>query len=338
MKTWIKYLHIFIICVGFTTLTYAQPANDACVGAIPITVGVGSCNSAFYTNVAATSILDPAIPACWNPNTMSNTVWFSFVATTADVEVSTNFGGTLANTQLAAYSGNCGLLTQIACQENINTAAGLFHTDVIIRGLTIGNTYYLLVDGVNNTSGTFGICAQQALPIGPPLPVQDCVTAQTLCSVSSVSVANGVGGVGTIAENPTCFGAPGERSSNWYTFTVATSGILAFAITPTSTIDYDFAVFNTTSSCPGTELSCNWSPTTGAAGTTGLGCSGVQCNSTFTVTAGQTYTILVDRYTSTSAAGFTLNFAGTTATFASPNPTFTATTVSILTTTWNSGK
>ncbi|QBZ98950.1 T9SS type B sorting domain-containing protein [Flavobacterium sangjuense] len=329
MKTWFKYIHIFIVCVGFTTLAYAQPANDACANAIPITVGVGSCNSTLYTNVAATTASDPATPACWSPNSLSHTVWFSFVATSADIEISTNFGGTLANTQLAIYSGTCGSLAQIGCQEDINTTGGLLHSDVILHGLTIGNTYYMLVDGNGNTTGTFGICAQQALPIGPALPVQDCATAQTLCSVGNVTVPNGVGGVGTTTENPTCFGAPGERSSNWYTFTVATSGTLAFTITPTAVIDYDFAVFNTSTSCLGTEIKCNWSPNTGGTGTTGLGCAGAQCETTFTVTAGQTYTILVDRYTATSSAGFTLNFAGTTATFASPNPTFTNTTVCV---------
>ncbi|MCF6133227.1 T9SS type B sorting domain-containing protein [Flavobacterium wongokense] len=327
MKRWIKYIRILLVCVGFTTLAYAQPANDACGSATPITVGNGSCNSILYTNVAATSVGDPAIPACWNPASLSHTVWFSFVATTADIEISTNFGGTLANTQLAVYSGTCGSLTQIGCQENINTGGGLLHTDVILHGLTIGNTYYLLVDGNGATTGTFGICAQQTLPVGPPLPTQDCTGAQTLCGLASISVPDGPGGVGSTTEAPSCFGAPGERSSNWYSFTAATGGLLAFAITPTSVIDYDFAVYNTTNSCPGTELICNWDPATGAAGTTGLGCAGIQCEATLNVTAGQTYTILVDRYTAASTAGFTMNFTGTTATFASPNPSFTATTV-----------
>src|SRR6476620_2374089 len=103
-----NYIHILLVCVGFTTLSYAQPANDNCASATPITVGVGSCNSILYTNVAATSSGDPAVPSCWSPNTLSHTVWFSFVATTADVEISTNFGGTLADTQLAVFSGSCG--------------------------------------------------------------------------------------------------------------------------------------------------------------------------------------------------------------------------------------
>ncbi len=196
MKKLLIYIYVIAIYIGFSTSLFAQPSNDNCAGAIPITVGTGSCSSILYTNVAATSVGDPAIPVCWSPNTLSNTVWFSFVATTADVEISTNFGGTLANTQLAVYSGTCGSLTQIACQEDINAGGGLYHTDVILHGLTIGNTYYMMVDGNNNTTGTFGICAQEALPLGPTLPVQDCATAQTLCNLTSVSVPNGTGGVG----------------------------------------------------------------------------------------------------------------------------------------------
>jgi gliding motility-associated-like protein len=297
-----------------------------CGAAQSISVGVGSCNSVLFTNVGASTVGNPATPPCWTPNTMSHTAWFSFVATSADIELSTNFSGALADTQIAVYSGGCGSLTLIGCQEDINTATNLLHTDVILHGLTIGNTYYIAVDGKGNTTGTFGVCAQQTLPVGPALPLQDCATAQTLCGLGNISVPDGPGGVGTSQEAPSCFGAPGERSSNWYTFTAATNGNLCFTINPNSNIDYDFAVYNTTTSCPGTELTCNWSPT---SPTTGLGCTGVQCETCLAVVAGQTYSILVDRFTAASTSGFVMDFAGTTAAFASPNPTFTASTVCV---------
>lgn len=322
MKPQFHFL-IVLIAILYNISSYAQPANDLCGAAQPITVGVGACNSVLFTNVLATNTGNPATtPACWLPNSMSHTVWFSFIATKADIEISTNFAGTLANTQLAVYSGTCGALTQIGCQEDVNTGTGLFHTDVILHGLTVGNTYYILVDGNGNTTGTFGVCAQESMPVGPPQPLQDCVSSQNLCNLSNIVVPNGPGGVGLNVEFPSCFGAPGERSSGWYSFTAATNGNLCFALTPNSPIDYDFAVYNTTNSCPGTELVCNWEPESGA-GITGLGCGGIQCNTCLPVTAGQTYSILIDRFTADSAAGFSLSFAGTTAAFASPNPTFT---------------
>ena len=328
LNKYVFVLFVFIHVLGLEK-AYAQPSNDACVNAILLPVGIGSCTSPLYTNVNATSAGDPATPSCWLPNSSNNTVWFSFQASSTDVEISTNFSGTLANTQIAAYSGTCGALTQLACQENVNTAGGLLHTAIILRGLTVGNIYYLMVDGNGTQTGDFGICVQQTNPISPPLPAQDCGTAQFLCNASNIAVPNGIGGVGLIQTNPSCFGAPGERSSWWYSFTALTSGTLAFTITPNAVMDYDFAVYNTTASCPGTELSCNWSPNTGALGTTGLGCAGAQCNPTFAVVAGQTYSILIDRFTATSSSGFTLNFGGTTATFASPNPTFSSTTACV---------
>ncbi|MFN8273672.1 MAG: PKD domain-containing protein [Flavobacteriaceae bacterium] len=314
---------IVVFFAGITSL-WAQPTNDLCSAAQVLTVEVGTCTSAFYTNVAATTTGNPTTPPCWNPATMSNTVWFSFVATTADVEIGTNFGGTLSNTQIAVYSGTCASLNLLACQEDVNTAGGLLFNNVVLHGLTVGNTYYIAVDGNGTQTGTFGICIQQAAPVGPPLPTQDCAGSQTLCNLNNITVPDGPGGVGPTQEWPSCFGSPGERSSNWYSFTAGTSGTLCFTINPSTDIDYDFAVYNSSTGCPGTEIVCNWDPDSPV---TGLGCTGFQCESCIAVTAGQTYTILVDRFTAASTSGFTLDFAGTTATIASPNPSFTATTV-----------
>ena len=111
MKFTFLFRVVLLVFLSCTTFCYAQPPNDTCLTAEPIVVGVGSCNSILYTNVAATTTGNPATPACWLPNSMSHTVWFSFIATIADVEISTNFGGTLANTQMAVYSGACGSLT-----------------------------------------------------------------------------------------------------------------------------------------------------------------------------------------------------------------------------------
>jgi gliding motility-associated-like protein len=308
-----------VALLSFSSL--AQPANNTCAGAITLPVTNGSCSSIAYTNVGATTAGNPPTPGCWSPNSMSHTVWFNFVAPSTSVEISTNFGFSLTNSQIAVYSGTCGALTLIGCNEDINTGAGLFHTNLQLHGLTVGNTYYIIVDGNGTSTGQFGVCVQEILPISPPLPIQDCPTAQFLCNTNSITVPNGTGGPGLIQERPSCFGDPGERASWWYSFTAANNGTLCFNIVPTTGTDFDFAVFNTTNGCLGTQLACNW---WGSTGTTGLGCGGAACNACITLTAGQTYTILVDRFTASSASGFTLNFTGT-ATFASPNPSFTST-------------
>ncbi len=231
-----NYLVILFVFVNLQNI-FAQPSNDSCINAIPLTVSNGSCSSILYTNVAATTIGSDPAPSCWSPSTRSHTVWFSFIATVSDIELSTNFGGTLANTQEGVYSGTCGALTQLACQEDVNTAGGFLHTNVILHGLTIGNTYYVMVDGNGSSTGTFGICAQVTLPIAPPSPIQDCDTAQFLCGLSNISKPDGTGGPGLVQTSPTCFGTPGERASSWYAFTVATSGTLNFTITPNGSVE-----------------------------------------------------------------------------------------------------
>jgi hypothetical protein len=308
-----------LFCANFDLL--AQPANNTCANAITIPVTNGSCSSPAYTNVGATTVGNPPTPSCWSPNNMSHTVWFNFVATSTSVEISTNFGFSLTNTQIAVYSGTCGSLTPLACNEDINNAGGLLHTSVQLHGLTVGNTYYIIVDGNGTSTGEFGVCAQEILPIGPPLPIQDCATAQFLCNTNNINIANGTGGPGLVQEQPSCFGAPGERASWWYTFTAANNGTLCFEITPNAGVDYDFAVFNTTNGCIGTQVACDW---TGTNGVTGLGCGTTACDPCINVTAGQTYSILIDRFTASSSAGFTLDFTGTVQ-FASPNPSFTST-------------
>jgi len=340
MKT-LKTKGILLVVFLITGLfAYAQPSNNQCANAIPLTPSSGTCNSATYTNVGANTSAGDPVPACWAPATISHNVWFSFVATNTTVEISTNFGGmTLTNTQIAVYSGNCGSLTQIACNEDINTGSGLLTNDIIINGLTLGNTYYIMIDGNGNSTGTFGICVQNIPAPGPPAADQDCSTATFLCNGNSFTIPGGAYNTGLTVESPTCFGAPGERASHWYSFTAANNGNLAFTIKPATPIDYDFAVYDITNGCMGTQLACNWTACTGSPtnnGWTGLGCANTNncslissrsCDPVIPMTAGRTYAILVDRYTAAATSGFTMDFTGSTMGFAGPTADFSATTV-----------
>jgi gliding motility-associated-like protein len=128
-------------------------------------------------------------------------------------------------------------------------------------------------------------------------------------------------GSGTLAESPSCFfGAP-DAGSHWYQFTPSVGGDLVFTVTPNGNANYDIAVFNVTFGCPGTEVRCNYDATSAAI--TGVGCVGPGCEPVYTVLAGNTYAILVSRFTSGSI-GYTLDFTGTTAVFGgAPGPNFT---------------
>ena len=81
MKRFLNIIRMLLVGVVFSTAAYAQPPNDACANATMLPVGVGTCDTTLYTNVAATSVGDPAAPNCWNPAALSHSVWFSFVIT-----------------------------------------------------------------------------------------------------------------------------------------------------------------------------------------------------------------------------------------------------------------
>ena len=162
MRNLLKILTpVAIICMCFinSTVSAQVPGNDLICNAIGLSVGLGCTQG---TNVNATSTGSPTAATCWNPVTTSNDVWYSFVATTSRMTVSTDFSGlTLNNTQVAVYSSstnNClGTLTLLACGENGGTnVANNSITDITV---VPGNTYFIRIDGNGANTGTFCVSA-----------------------------------------------------------------------------------------------------------------------------------------------------------------------------------
>jgi hypothetical protein len=148
----------------------------------------------------------------------------------------------------------------------------------------------------------------------------DCSRATPLCSGTSLNLnARGPGLVAEGCTGNTC-PAGGENHTNWYTFTVATSGTLTMLIDPqTNTDDYDFAIYgpNTTCNTLGVPIRCTDS---GNTGNTGLNTTAVDNIESVTgdaflaqmnVIAGQTYTLVVDEWLSNTGNGYALSFGGT---------------------------
>ncbi len=144
----------------------------------------------------------------------------------------------------------------------------------------------------------------------------DCPTALFLCNENTLNVAGGAYSQGSIAEAPGCWFGHTDNGSHWYTFTCTQSGTFTFSCLPMPYADFDFAMYNITGSASGTcnlgnMVSCNYSVPAGN-GTTGIGCAnGAGCNTTVNLVAGQTYALLINRYTAASTSGFSLSFGGT---------------------------
>ncbi|WP_167027183.1 T9SS type B sorting domain-containing protein [Chryseobacterium sp. Tr-659] len=165
----------------------------------------------------------------------------------------------------------------------------------------------------------------------------DCTSAIPICGNSDISYnPPGHGNVVEILEqNGGCL-KTNENLSVWYTFTVATSGTLAFTIKPNvQSDDYDFAVYGpTTNGCASLQtnnifiqpIRCNFS---GESGDTGLDINlappavfptfppnltsdmnSGKWSPYMNVIAGQTYYLIIDNYRST-AKGFSMVWSGT---------------------------
>ena len=285
---------------------------------------------------------EPAAPGCWSaPNTV-NSVWYSFIApASGNVRVRTS-PGTIRRTQIAAYSGVCGSgMALVACNLNApgcgvavpNTPTTM--SELSLAGLIPGNTYYVVVDGENYSTGTFSIIAIDGAGTMPDIEGQECSTPIIVCNPNTQVGDPGFQLFGNRCDFPgagtNCL-TRAERGSAWYQINIASAGNLEFNLIPndwvgapsTACTDYDFAVWKIAgtgaTTCAGiaagaTPVKCNYSP----LGITGLysGSNGTAppaypgfggaYQSRLSVAAGEVYILVVSNY-SNSISGFTLNF------------------------------
>ncbi len=160
-----------LLCtLAMATCAFAQPTNDDCINAIDLTssLGQGADNlinaGTFDNSQATTGSEDPTtgFDCFGEPNgdgsapSLDNTLWFTM---TGDgnvyyIEASSTgcaVGGGISNndTQMAIYTGTCGALLPVACNEDFEDAATANYPAAIELSTVPGETYYILVDGFN---------------------------------------------------------------------------------------------------------------------------------------------------------------------------------------------
>lgn len=137
--------------LGAYTITVAAeacdqpPANDDCAGAIALTVGT-FCNNVPFSAASATESL-PAAQCSGFTGNANDDVWFSFVATSADVTVGATGDDDGDGNNQTGYDAvveafdACGG-TSLGCVDG--TLSGE-PEGLELTGLTVGNTYYVRV-------------------------------------------------------------------------------------------------------------------------------------------------------------------------------------------------
>lgn len=275
-------------CPTFSFVTGGSVVlNDNCSGATALMSGVTLSDN----NSCATDEAPLAAGSCWSSGVV-NSLWYSINVSSGTLGVLTT-GGSLANTQIAVYSGSCGSLTEIGCNDDAPavgcTGGTTPNSQLHLSGLANG-IYYIRVDGRSATTGVFSIMATTTGSVGTavPVPGQDCTSPIPFCS-NPTSIGNpGYQNTGNICD----FGSSGnctsgEKNAMWLELTVTLGGSFAFNIIPNdyagcdNETDYDWVLFKTSgtgaTSCSSIfatsgdgEVGCNYN----YLGVTGMSPSG----------------------------------------------------------------
>ena len=208
----IKKLRFSLLLAIIIQASYSQaPSNNNPCSAQTLTVNT-SCTFATYTNVNATDS-GIADPGCADYS--GGDVWFSVtVPLSGSIMIDTDSGG-ITDSGMATYSGTCGTLALLECNDDGGTG---FMSSITHTGLIPGTTIFIRVwEYGNNTFGTFDICVSE--PPSPPSN-DECLNATSLTVNTDFSCTNTTSGTTVSATaSPQADDVTGTPNNDvWYSF------------------------------------------------------------------------------------------------------------------------
>ena len=205
----------FALCIGQGT---AGPANDDCAGAITVPVNTsGTCTAtASADNTLATASAGAPVPNC--ANYQGRDLWFAVtVPASGNLTVQTvvpTTGVDVGDTGMSIYSGTCGNLVEIGCDDD---AAGNLKSLLSFSGRPAGQVLYIRVWAYGNSgSGTIAVCATSPAPAAN----DNCATAAALPVNTTCTPTAGTvnGATQSLPALFTC-GFANVANDVWYSFT-----------------------------------------------------------------------------------------------------------------------
>lgn len=233
---------------GFTIsrTCITPPTNDNCSGAITLTPAL-NCSYTNYTTLGATDSVGPPAPGCASYN--GGDVWFRVTVPASGIlTIDTQTGG-ITDSGMAVYSGTCGALTLITCDDD-SSANGLM-SSINLTGQTPGATLFIRVwEYGNDNPGTFGICVTTP---GPPIN-DNCATAVALNTNPTTFCTASTSGT-TFLATSSLAGCVGNADDDvWYTFEAYETSHTV-TVTPGTLANAVFQVYSGT--CLGlTSIAC----------------------------------------------------------------------------------
>lgn len=212
--------------------------NDDCSGAIALSENI-------YLTVNTTNATDDGSSTCLG-RTRSKAVWFTYTPAqsgTATLDTCpTGF-----DTLMEIFTGACGALTSIGCNDDSSTCSGYYQAAYTFA-CTAGTRYYICAGGYNGASGNLQIRAR----LVPTPPINDQCSAAIALSENvyysqSTTNANDDG-------YSTCLGRTRTKGV-WFAYTPAQTGVARVDTCP-SDFDNNIEVFTGTCSAM-TSIACN---------------------------------------------------------------------------------
>lgn len=165
--------------------------------------------------------------SCWNNSGPKHNRWFYFVATTAEMNITVDRGGskgTQRRTQIALWESDG--LTPVECSKYTSTD----NDDVVLGVVTLtpGNTYYISIDTYNTSyDGSFTLCLADVVDYD--------------FYESALNVSGFIGGCSadaaysTIGASPdqiagSCWNNSGPKFNRWFKFVATATGIINITI------------------------------------------------------------------------------------------------------------
>lgn len=139
---------LLLTCCLVPSIVSAQPANDDCLNALPLPTNLVSFD-------ATNSTFDAPAPSCGLPSQPN--VWFSWTAPTSGTAM-VNTCGSSFDTALAVYTGACGALTELACNDD---SCGL--QSQLSFTASVGSTYLIQVSGLTPATGSIRVAIASSI-------------------------------------------------------------------------------------------------------------------------------------------------------------------------------
>jgi hypothetical protein len=279
----------FTICVQENGGGGGAPANDNPCSATVIPVN-STCIFSTYTNTNATPTAGVPAPGCASYS--GGDVWFQVTVPASGALTFDSNTGSMTDGGMAIYSGTCGALNLIECNDDgsTNGLMPMISNSSLVPGSTIWIRFW---EFSNDNNGTFQLCVDELTPPGPPPGNVTCGGMNPICSDTPITFTASTGGTAASIANPgnnygCLFTSP---NPTWYYLQIQAGGTIAINMSAGS--DIDFALWGPFANLATAQTNCN---SYGAPIDCSYSISATEQANYPGATAGQVYVLLVTNY------------------------------------------